>query len=334
MPHERPETPYTEMEPESKGKRCCKATGKVCGGACCVYLLVVVLMQAALYKWATLHCSAGALIDYEYPGGGAKDLVPSNSLVTEQDPRWWGSSFIASPANKDGLPEGASAGVYYRTWGPLFWTVTYQDITSKETFVIRDRPLALGGSHKIMRCDGTGSVYVVTEGSHYFMNIIRELFGMYSSRVYNIWEDSTLVAISSKLGGSGQSHKQMIFRAPDSDVPFASSFLKDRYYHGHFDEWFVQVNEDSPLPNFVPNSVTVLMAFATAAMKNQTAAPGQMLELLEELPPAQHREVVAVPEVAAVVLDAQSVVAEKNEAVVEALEVVEAKEATVPDQHV
>jgi hypothetical protein len=289
MPRTRPvdETPYTEMEPQSRGKTCMKYTCKIVGGFLLVFIVVVGLIQVALYKWATLHCSAGQLKDYEFPGGGedaAVNLVPPDSLLVEQDPKWWGSSFINNPANKDGLPEGASTGVYYRTWGPLWWTVTYQDIMSKETFVIRDRPIALGGSHKIMRCDGTGPVYVVTEGTHVFMNAIRELFGMYTSRIYNIYEDNKLVAVSSKLGGSGQSHKQMVFRKPGDDNPFASAFLKDRHYHGRFDEWFVQVEKDAPLPNFVPNSVAVLMAFATAGLKNHTAAPGEMLELLEEAP--------------------------------------------------
>lgn len=76
----------------------------------------------------------------------------------------------------------------------------------------------------------------------------------------------------------------MIFRTPDSDTPFATSYLKDRHHHGHYDQWFVQVNPESPLPNYVPNAVTAMMAFATASLKNTTAAPGEMLELLEEVP--------------------------------------------------
>jgi hypothetical protein len=288
-----PETPYTEMEPEPQYKTCLRATAKVLGGLLLAWVLVLSLVQFLMYEWATMNCSAGTLQDYNFPGGGSNgnhtadyNLVPTDSLIIEQEPRWLGSSFINVPANQDGLSQGASTGVYYRYWGPLFWTIIYQDIMSKTTFVGRSQPSALGGSHKIWRCDGKGPVYVVTEGTHVVMNAIRSMFGMYTSRVYSIYEDETLVALSARAGGAEQSHKQMIFRKPDSDIPFASSFLKLRDFHGKFDEWFVQVDQDSPLPNYVPNFVTARMGFETAGYKTHKEAPGQMLELLDEMPPA------------------------------------------------
>jgi len=243
-----------------------------------VFVLLVILVQAALYWWATLHCSTSALKGYSYPGGGSDNLVPADSLLVEQAPRWWGASFINIPADSAGLSTGASTGVYFRTWGPLWNTYTYEDVLGMKTFVVRDRPLAIGGSHKLMRCDGEGPSWVVSEGSHWLMNGIRSLFGMYTSRVYNVWKGDTLVAVTEKLGGTGQSHKQLIFRDPNKAEPFASAFLKDRHYHGEFDDWFVQTNKNSSLPNFVPNSVAMLMAFATAKEKSHSPKPSEFLE--------------------------------------------------------
>jgi len=263
--------PAEEEEEESTMKKFGKKCGKVTGIFCLILILIVVVVQLACYKFATMKCNARTLEGYEFPGGGASDLVPGHSLLIEQEPRWWGSSFIVSPADRVGLASGASVGVYFRTWGPIFWTYVYQDDLGMQTFMIRDRPLAFGGSHQIARCDGKGPVYIVSEGSHYVMNSIRSMFGMYTSRVYNIWEGKNLVAVSEKLGGTGQSHKQIIFRDPAKATPFASSFLQHRDYHGSFDEWSVQDEDVTPLPAFVPNAITALMAFPTAAAKAKAA---------------------------------------------------------------
>lgn len=259
-------------EPPSAAKRCCKGCAKISAGLCGILVVLLAILQGVLYWWATMKCNPRSLKDYEYPGGGHDDLVPPDSLLVEQEPRWWGNSFINIPANKAGLANGASTGVYFRTWGPLWYTYTYQDILGQQTFVVRDRPLAFGGSHKIMRCDGTGPSYVVGEGGHLIMNMIREIFGMYTSRVYNIWEGNTLVAVSEKLGGGGQSHKQLIFRDPAKATPFATAFLAHRNYHGVYDQWFVESTPNTTLPNFVPNAATMLMAFPTAEAKLRSQA--------------------------------------------------------------
>merc|ERR1719512_133250 len=177
--------------------------------------------------WATCKCGAKQLADYSFPGGGKEDLVESNTLLIEQEPSWFANSFVVQPADDVGLAKGASTGVYFRTWGPLFWTYVYQDNLGMGTFYARDRPLALGGSHNLARCDGTGDKYIVNEGNHVVMNSIREMFGMYASRVYNIWHNGKVVALSEKVGGRGQSHKQIIFCAQKEANPFASAFLSD-----------------------------------------------------------------------------------------------------------
>jgi hypothetical protein len=245
-----------------------------------------------MYGWATMNCKASHLENYSYPGGGAENLVAPNTLLIEQEPRWWGSSFTVQAADDVGLALGASTGAWFRTWGPLWWTYVYQDDLGQETFMARDRPLALGGSHKIMRCDGTGSTYVLTEGTHVFMNRIRDMFGMYTSRIYNIYEDGKLIAVSEKIGGAGQSHKQLIFRDPKVATPFASSFLQERHYHGMFDKWFVHDEPDIAIPAWVINSGTMMMAFPTAAAKQAKAASSKPASFME-LPPVVGVETAA-----------------------------------------
>merc|ERR1712045_502645 len=128
---------------------------------------------------------------------------------------------------------------------------------------------------------------------------------MYTSRIYNIYEDGKLVALTQKEGGAGQSHKQIIFRIPDQAATFALAFLADRHYHGMYDSWFVHDEKfgEKILPAYVPNAVAAMMAFPTAEKKRKqqsasaaandrykTTPPGASLA---ELPP----KIEVVPEV-------------------------------------
>eukprot|EP00429_Kryptoperidinium_foliaceum_P012200 CAMPEP_0176039092 /NCGR_PEP_ID=MMETSP0120_2-20121206/19377_1 /TAXON_ID=160619 /ORGANISM="Kryptoperidinium foliaceum, Strain CCMP 1326" /LENGTH=338 /DNA_ID=CAMNT_0017372487 /DNA_START=89 /DNA_END=1105 /DNA_ORIENTATION=- len=324
--------PYENMEPETCCQKCVRQAKKCVLGTCCLVILAVCLVQGVLYWWATMKCNARSLKNYTYPDVSSEDLVPRNSLLVEREPAWWGDSFINIPADSAGLPLGASDGVIFMTWGPIFNTYVYQDIGGHETFVIRDRPLALGGSHKIMRCDGEGPSYVFSEGSHWIMNNIRELFGMYTTRSFNIWRGSEKVAISEKVGGSGSSHKQIVFRAPDADVPFASCFLKSQHYNGKFDEWFVQQEKNmTDLPAFVPHSCCALMAFRTAAEKkpdSEASKASEPKEFLEMTGQAVDLSAVAPNDVAPEAL--VDAVAERVGAAGESVEAAADEEAAVP----
>jgi len=283
-----------------------------------IVVVVVGLLQEGLFLWATMGCKTSELKDYSYPGGGPENLVHNSTLLIEQTPRLLSSSFLVQPADNVGLATGASTGIWYRTWGPLFWTYVYQDNLGKATFWARDRPLALGASHKIARCDGTGPIYIINEGTHVVMNAIRHWFGMYTSRIYNIKADGNLVAIAETIGGSGQSHKQLIFREPEKATnPFASAFLAERNYHGEFDKWFI--SEDKPtLPAWVINAATVLRAFPAAVQKEKAATAAKAAQhphptSLEAVPPAAgsvEASKIAMAEVPAVEMAAAPAMAE------------------------
>lgn len=161
---------------------------------------------------------------------------------------------------------GASFGVYYRYWGPIWWTYVFQDNNQRELYIVRDRPIAVGGSHKIMRCDGQGEPYIYNVGNHFLMNKIRHLFGMQTSSTYNIWEGTTLVGMSNRVG-SRSTNPQLLFKKPGAEDAFASARMSTRYYEHKWDEWQLVPSKQntSTVPAYVINAIVALFAFHEAA---------------------------------------------------------------------
>jgi len=273
MPAEATATRHRERTPCQRARRtCCKY---LCVASLFV-LVVACLVQALMYYTASMHCSPSKIDkDYAYPGGGKVELVPGNALLIEEETRWWGSHFTVQPSDSGGSAVGASTGAWFRTWGPLFWTYVHRDIQGVDTFMAREQVLAFDASHLIWRCDGTGPTYTISQGTHIIINWLRKLFKSYTSSIYNIWADGTLVAVSSKVGTSGSSMKHLVFKSPTQATPFASAYLQERTYHGHFDKWFITDSEDnSSIPDWVTNAGTVFLAFSAAEdKKNAAPAP-------------------------------------------------------------
>lgn len=257
----------TDARPTWK-TRCGKVGGKLCG----VLVALVIILQLLCSWWATMGCSAGRLQKYKFPGGSApaaENLVPRNSMLTQQPPRWFGASFMVLPADDHALISGASTGVYFRTWGPLWYTYVYQDALGAKTFAVRKKFFSVGSSYLFQRCDGAGNNFVMNEGKHYLMNEVRRFFGMYTGTEYNIWDGSKLVAISTSLGGGPAA--QLNFRSLTSDTPFASAILHERHYHGHLDQWFVHQLTKEVIPDWVTNGAAAVTAFYAADLKAKTS---------------------------------------------------------------
>merc|ERR1719162_510098 len=67
--------------------------------------------------------------------------------------------------------------------------------------------------------------------------------------------------------------KHLVFKSPTQATPFASAYLQERTYHGHFDKWFLTDSEDnSSIPDWVTNSGTVFLAFHAAEDKKSAAS--------------------------------------------------------------
>mmetsp|Transcript_36271 Transcript_36271/g.76187 ORF Transcript_36271/g.76187 Transcript_36271/m.76187 type:complete len:373 (+) Transcript_36271:94-1212(+) len=265
-------TPFIpkEDEPPTCKQMCVKAAKKGCMGLGCCALIVFILawaLQGIIFWWATTAsgCSAKSLADYSYPGGetsdaggGSFNLVPKISLLAERKPMWYGQAFDIIPSNEASSVADAPTGVWWRTWGPWFYTYTYEDVAnSKTTVFMRQKLLRLGQSHEIVRCDGQGPRVLFTEGANFFANRIRHLLGMNQGLSFKIYIDNELVAIAEETSAGFQS---LTFRSEKGEK-YASSILQDRHFHGTFDQWLDKNSEKSPIPYYVTEAATLLYAF-------------------------------------------------------------------------
>jgi len=134
------------------------------------YLLLGGILQFLCFHFATVKCGSGSPPDdYAFPGGGhglyggpEVNLVPRHSLVVENLPRWYGMAFDVYNATVMGTIAGAPQGTWFRTWGPMFSTYTYQDVQhSQPTIYMRSSWQSIIFQYNddyIMRCDGKGDV--------------------------------------------------------------------------------------------------------------------------------------------------------------------------------
>lgn len=254
-----PQGEYQSMEDKGpsafvKIRHCC---GKWLSIIFLVTTLLLVSYQAAKYYYAVMGCSPGNLKHYDYPFGTV-NLLPQYAVLVEQQ-KIWHDSFAVYPADVDGLMKGGSIGQFYRIWGPIFYTYAYQTIESNTLLWIRPALISIGDAYLFERCDDKGGRWEFGEGVHYLENMVRSVFGMFVTAEYNVYNGSTLKAISQKVGQGGQS--QVIFAEYTSGNQIASGLLNDRHYHGQYDKWFVEDKKTSLLPAYVTQSITVLAAF-------------------------------------------------------------------------
>lgn len=261
-------------EPAAPKKRCdwkwwcCSRNGLLTG--CSLFWLVLLLcvfaLQQFLYYWGmSFKCGPNHLAHYDFPGGGHEELVDEELMLTIDHGSSWGWAAELYPAREGRKTGAASTGKIWRTWGPLWYTYAYQDNQGKVTFVARDRPIAFGGSHWLMRCDGEGDPYVYNVGGNLIMNDIRYLLGYQVTSVYNIWQGGywkgTKVATVSRAGGTGaNANSQLIFNMVGEDHPFADGNLMTTNHNNH-KEWYVKNNKlnknsSDRVPYWVPTMIT------------------------------------------------------------------------------
>jgi len=273
--------PKTPTAPESGSDKCKKKVMHACGGVCGGCFVLVWILQGFIYWWATIGCSARTLKGYHYYGGGTTayggatdNLVPRISLLAERDPSMWGESFSNIPSNEASSLADAPTGTWWKNWGPFFDTYTYEDsANSKMTIYMRRNMLRLGMSHRIARCDGEGPYITVAEGSNWFGNKMRALFGTTMGAELKIWSDDTemAIAIESTKGAESISTRSM------NGTLVGSSIHQDSHFHGQYDLWLVKnEQENDVLPAWAQNGISVLFAFHVAGQKQvipTTTAP-------------------------------------------------------------
>eukprot|EP00931_Biecheleriopsis_adriatica_P063277 TRINITY_DN3827_c0_g5_i1.p1 TRINITY_DN3827_c0_g5~~TRINITY_DN3827_c0_g5_i1.p1 ORF type:complete len:349 (-),score=55.07 TRINITY_DN3827_c0_g5_i1:34-1080(-) len=253
-----------------KVKRGCRYTCYVVLMVLLVLFIVAWIIQGAMFYFATSFsgCAASNLDRYSYPGGESSDaggpsfnLVPQISLLAERTPMWYGSAFDVIPSNAASNVESAPVGVWWQTWGPMFYTYTFEDVAgSHTTMYMRRKLLRLGFCIVIERCDGKGPTIAITEGSNWLKNRLRRFFRMNQGVSYKVWVDDELVAMAEETTHGFQS---LTFRDIKSGEKQSSSVLKDRHFHGEFDVWLVNNKYSSELPYYVSSAATLLFAFDT-----------------------------------------------------------------------
>jgi len=277
------------------------------------------ILQWIMFHFATMGCSAGALSNYRYAGGGwtcprggpfgheppdqfdqwdsvvshdprnqtackydpADNVVPELSLLLEQDATLFSleQSFAVFPSTAGTATiDQAQVGMWWRTWGPWFWTYTYQDMHSRTSLYMRPTLIGMAGLYsetRIMRCDGEGSVWFFGEGNNWVGNRIRtffgNIFGMQREGSFTIYEngDQYGTALETFHG-----QKSITFqRGTGTDqVTLGSTVLTTNADHPNHDMWSVHKNHGTNFREFPPYYVTsaasVLMAFRWMSIRH------------------------------------------------------------------
>lgn len=276
---------------------CCSQRG--CGVGLSILLLVLVLCVAALqyflYEWGMgFKCGPKHLEHYDFPGGGEEELLDDEVILTIDHGSRWGWAAEVYPAREGRKTGAASTGKIWRTWGPIWYTYAYQDNQGKYTFVARDRPISLGGSHWLMRCDGQGnsSSFVYNVGGNLIWNDIYYLLGSQITSTYDIWKGGywtgTKEATVQRAGNLGaDANSQLNFNMIGEDNRFATGNLLQTNHNNH-KEWYVMNNQlarnsTQRVPHWVPTMITSMFAIHLSEKfqghVDQSAGPSFMAEL-------------------------------------------------------
>jgi len=243
-----------------------------CGGTCLVIFVLVWLLQGFMYLYATTlsGCKASSLAGFNYDGDDGRsgnqdnvvyNLMPRMSLLVERAPWLWGDAFDVYPTTMGALKLG-KVGTWWRTWGPIFFTYTYEDMSSKTTVYMRRNLLRIGSSHRIARCDGKEPYVTFTEGTNYFGNVLRSWFGYNQAKSFKVYNEDDQAGIVEESGTGSGGMPSLTFRSMNNDV-MGTSVLQSRN-HGDTGmiEWLCNINNRTQdVPWFVQNAATLLFAY-------------------------------------------------------------------------
>jgi len=261
------------------------------------WVLIRGIIQFIFFHWAVHGCNAGSMVGYDYPGGGFtcpptvtpiagiqnwnrslaegcvatphNNVVPATTILLETAQDMWGQQFeLYHGAPGSNMITSAQKGSWYRTWGPWFWTYTYQDLGHSQTSLYM-RPTLVGmmglySETRIMRCDGD-SVWFFGEGTGWMTNRLRTFFHMQREASFKIYNATGRVGTALE---TFQGTKSITFRQYPGDDMWGSAVLDSSGSHRH-DLWTTNVApsalsgrgiDDLP-PYYVMNAAAVLMGF-------------------------------------------------------------------------
>lgn len=277
------------------------------------------ILQFIMFHWATMGCNASNLgDDYRYPGGSwtcaptfdhsnvssgtpsqwasvittnsddmdhckyspANNVVPSAELLVENPSSFMGQAFTVYPGNTAASVSQAQVGMWWRTWGPWFWTYTYQDLHQRTSLYMRPTLMGMMGLYsesRIMRCDGSDDVWFFGEGSDWISNRIRSFFGS----IFGLQREGTFTVYR---GNEHYGKAAEVFHGPSKSITFtrgegatqftlASSVLVPNHDQAE-DMWSMSEaeNTDTPFreqaPCYVMSAASVLMAFRWISLRH------------------------------------------------------------------
>jgi len=249
-----------------------------------------------------MGCSASALEGYNYPGASwtcppgvappinragwaaamngtnacaqtpADNVVPGIALLLERAPQYTGQSFEVYHATEGNAQiDRAPVGAWWRTWGPWFWTYSYEDLQhSMTTLYMRPTVMGMMGLYsetRIMRCDGQGDVWFFGEGANWMSNRIRTLFAMQRESSFKVYKggDKFATALETFHGT-----KSITFKT-QTDDPLGSAVLVENSGHAH-DLWSVHLADNVDIhklpPYYVMNAAATLMGFRWVSIRH------------------------------------------------------------------
>lgn len=266
-----------------------------------IYFVLFGIIQWIMFHFATSNC--GALpSDYNFPGGGARclseknctgpedNLLPRNAIIQESEPSIYGEVFDVMNATSVGTIGGAPVGTWFRTWGPWFYTYTYQDtLNSKATVYMRPTLLGMTGAMsevKAMRCDGKGDVLKFTEGTAVISNWFREFFHTNTGKTMKMLVNGKRVGEAEETFGGEFGTNSISFRTLSTDQAqtFGSLILKRNEHM-----WVLKDEWNAPIPYWMTNAVAVNFAFKikvhVAKTKKSDPVPSFLAALAEAVNP-------------------------------------------------
>jgi len=151
---------------------------------------------------------------------------------------------------------------------------------------------------------------------------------------FKVFADGALVAEAEETGlASG--FPSMTFRNMTTGLEIASSILKDRNFHGKYDEWLVNNPKDLQLPFYVTSAATLLLADVLGHQKLKDEAVATAAQKAEEA--KRHpNNFMALPESSSLesVVNLESVSEVQHEVPVALNSELEKKQATISTEHV
>lgn len=250
-----------------------------------VYFVVFGIIQWVCFHWATYNC--GSLpANYNFPGGGHGDgttpgdnLLPRNALIVAREASVYGDAFDVFNSTEEGQMVSAPVGTWFRTWGPWFYTYTYQDtLNSKETVYMRATLAGMSGlltELKVMRCDGKGEVMKYSEGTAVLGNAFRAFLQTNTGSVYKILIGGELQAVVEETYHGAKSATFRTEGKGGKDV--IASFILQGANNDGYNQWFMKNDADSPLKFYMTDAVAVDYAFKIHNEKKKKQSQQYML---------------------------------------------------------